>query len=172
MIQMLVEPGAQDIRYRLGEIAPPAFTLGIDRVAHDPEVGLLGVGHHRGRNLLRITRVRHCWVAIRRLGVHHWWIRLRVAPVCHGAWYRAGLTGAIVRRKGIGPRCHPAVGGIPFPLGHGLQVPDGWEDRTRSSHRHGIAHRPWRVLACAGCVFAGMLAIGDFGGGVCRVSGQ
>lgn len=96
MIQMLVEPSAQDIRYRLGEIAPPAFALGIDRVAHDPKVRLLVMGHHRRRNLLRITRVRHCWVPIRRLGMHHRRVRLRIAPVCQGARYGAGVTGAIV----------------------------------------------------------------------------
>lgn len=140
MIQMFMEPRAQDIRHRLRQIPPPPFRLGVNRVAHDPKIRLLRMPHHRRRHLLRITLVRHGRVSVRRLRVHHRRVRFWIPSVCHGAWYLCRLAGPIIVRKGVGPWCHPAVWGISFPLGHGLQVSDRWEDGTRSSHGHGVAH--------------------------------
>lgn len=164
MIEMLMKPGPQDIRYRLGKVTPPTLGLRINRIAHDSKIGLLGMGHHRGRDRFWLALVRHCWVAIGRLGMHHRWVGFWIPSVHHSSWYWGRLTGAIFMRKGIRPRCHPAVRGIPIPLGHRLQVPDRREYRTRSSHRHMIAHRPGRVLACTCGVFAGEFAIRYFGG--------
>lgn len=44
VVKVLMEPGAQDIRDRLRQVAPSALILGVDRIAKDAKIGLLGVG--------------------------------------------------------------------------------------------------------------------------------
>lgn len=92
MIEMLMEPGPQNVRHWFWQITPSALRLGIYRVAHDAEIGLLGVRHHAWRYLLGVTRIGHPLVPIRWLvvlAVHYWGCVLCISPVTH--------------RSGIGP---------------------------------------------------------------------
>lgn len=126
MVQVLVEPGAQDVGDRLGQVPSAALIPRVDRVANDAEIrrrsrvretlgrGLLGialVGHGRVRGI-----VHHgpCWAGVVGRGVG--------VAGAHG-----GRGAQVVAGVGIGAR-EGGVGRVQAAVWQGLQVADRGQD--------------------------------------------
>lgn len=158
MIQMLMEPRAQNIRHGLRQIPPPPLHLRINAVAHNPKIRLRRMPHHRRRNLLRIPLVRHTRVSIWRL-VHHRWVGLWIPSVWHGAWYAArAWRASIVVRERVGPWCHPAVWGgslLPRPWIAGPEWVGGWDSVLAWTWGRSLVVRRDARL-CGWCIRAGV----------------
>ena len=150
-----MEPSAQDIRDWLGQITPTPLALGIDWVAHDAEIRLLRMPHHRRGHLFLVVRHR---VSV--------WLHHRVG-VLFAAVYHRGLhcrLRAVFVGVGVCAGRHSAV--VSLSLIH-AQVADWWEDGAGASRGTLQAHGP--VAFSSGCVFM-VAVVGCFRG--CGIGGH
>lgn len=134
---MLVEPGAEDIGDRLGEVAAAPLILRIGRVPHDAKVRLL----RRGQLLAAVAGVRHARVGEGRLVVHDGRTavgRIRLGRSSIGQRARRVAVGAakVRGRERVGASDASRVGewggrgGAHAAVRERLQVANGRQDRA------------------------------------------